>query len=241
MGNQNYEGFFVPKPDSPCLYIENNNGPDGCAVFFKSNKFKLENYTARILQVWRVQSNQVAIAVNLIMKETNQKICVCTTHLKARHGTLLSKLRDEQGRDLLRFVKSVAANRPILLSGDFNAEPNEPVYSTILRCDLVNLGFGSAYADVHKINKDSSSNKNNDNNDTDASAFEKNDGDTCHNNTAQLTLNERIQKSIDNEPPYTTWKIREEGEICHTIDYIFYSRQHLKVKSNLLLIDIFLL
>lgn len=26
------------------------------------------------------------------------------------------------------------------------------------------------------------------------------------------------------EPEYTTWKIREEGEVCHTIDYIFYSR-----------------
>lgn len=26
------------------------------------------------------------------------------------------------------------------------------------------------------------------------------------------------------EPTYTTWKIREDGEVCHTIDYIFFSR-----------------
>ena len=29
----------------------------------------------------------------------------------------------------------------------------------------------------------------------------------------------------EQEPEYTTWKIREEGEVCHTIDYIFYSRR----------------
>lgn len=232
MDNQNYEGYFVAKPDSPCLYIEENNGPDGCAIFFKRDKFQLNNYAARILQVWRVQSNQVAIAVNLIIKETNQELCVCTTHLKARHGTLLSKLRDEQGRDLLRFIKSVAGDRPILLSGDFNAEPNEPVYSTILRSDLVNFGFGSAYADIHKVTTTANSDsKNNDSIHTDNGTFENHNSDTYNddNNATQLSLNERIQISINNEPPYTTWKIRDEGEICHTIDYIFYSRQHLKV------------
>lgn len=36
------------------------------------------------------------------------------------------------------------------------------------------------------------------------------------------------------EPIFTTWKIREEGEICHTIDYIFYSKEHLKVCNCLL-------
>lgn len=30
----------------------------------------------------------------------------------------------------------------------------------------------------------------------------------------------------EQEPEYTTWKIREEGEVCHTIDYIFYSRNN---------------
>lgn len=30
--------------------------------------------------------------------------------------------------------------------------------------------------------------------------------------------------SASNEPQYTTWKIREDGEVCHTIDYIFFSK-----------------
>lgn len=40
--------------------------------------------------------------------------------------------------------------------------------------------------------------------------------------------------SKDNsEPKYTTWKIRPKGEECHTIDYIWYSRKGLKIKSIL--------
>lgn len=94
----NYDGIFYPKPDSPCLYITENNGPDGCAIFYKKSKFELINYDTRILEVWRIQSNQVTIAANLRIIETGKEICVCTTHLKARHGALLAKLRNEQGR-----------------------------------------------------------------------------------------------------------------------------------------------
>lgn len=98
LATQNYEGIFYPKPDSPCLYITENNGPDGCALFYKKTKFELINYDTRILEVWRVQSNQVTISANLRIIETGKEICVCTTHLKARNGALLAKLRNEQGK-----------------------------------------------------------------------------------------------------------------------------------------------
>lgn len=51
--------MFYPKPDSPCFYIDGNNGPDGCAIFFRRNKFDLIKSECRILEIWRVQSNQV--------------------------------------------------------------------------------------------------------------------------------------------------------------------------------------
>lgn len=102
LATQDYEGIFYPKPDSPCLYITENNGPDGCALFYKKNKFDLVNYDTRILEVWRVQSNQVTISANLRVIETGKEICVCTTHLKARHGALLAKLRNEQGKVSVR-------------------------------------------------------------------------------------------------------------------------------------------
>ena len=56
-----YVGHFIPKPDSPCLYLANNSGPDGCAIFYKKDKFDLTKLESRILEVWKVQSNQVIL------------------------------------------------------------------------------------------------------------------------------------------------------------------------------------
>ncbi|KAG4071499.1 hypothetical protein HA402_011653 [Bradysia odoriphaga] len=210
LATQQYEGIFYPKPDSPCLYISENNGPDGCAIFFKKNKFELVNYDTRILEVWRVQSNQVAIGVNLKVLETGKEFTVCTTHLKARKGALLSKLRNEQGKDLLRFAQHIADVKPIIMCGDFNAEPSEPVYKTIL--EHKSLGLSSAYSDliaalgVHLPKP------------VECESHDDDDSDTVDNH----------------EPPYTTWKIREDGEVCHTIDYVFYSQDKLKVNNCLM-------
>ncbi|CAG2067896.1 unnamed protein product, partial [Timema podura] len=189
LGSLGYSGMFFPKPDSPCLYIKGNNGSDGCAIFYRKDKLELLKMETRILEVWRVQSNQVAILLLLKLRGTGREICVATTHLKARNGALgalLSTLRNEQGKDFLEFVRAHAGPRPVLLCGDFNAEPTEPVYHTILSHEFLRLA--SAYA----------------------------------------SLSVRGE-----EPPYTTWKVREEGEVCHTIDYVFYSRDSFSVDSLL--------
>lgn len=55
-----YRGVFMPKPDSPCLYLPNNSGPDGCAIFWDEKKFKLVAQETRVVEVWHVQSNQVS-------------------------------------------------------------------------------------------------------------------------------------------------------------------------------------
>lgn len=124
-------------------------------------------------------------------KASGREICVATTHLKARQGALLSTLRNEQGKDILDFLqRNIDVDCPIILAGDFNAEPSEPVYSTI-RTDP-RFGLDSAYRSV--------------------SVDGAEDGQ---------------------EPPYTTWKVRGEGECCHTIDYVFYTRRHLGVDQVL--------
>lgn len=104
-------------------------------------------------------------------------------------------MRNEQGKDLLQFVGEHCGERPIILCGDFNAEPIEPIYSTILNHNC--LQFGSAYAD-------------------------------CNNDDL---VSGSVLSSALREPAYTTWKIRDEGEICHTIDYIFYSKEQLEVDA----------
>lgn len=128
---------------------------------------------------------QVAVLAILRIRETGQEVCVVTTHLKARNGALLSTLRNEQGKDLLEFVRRHSEGRPVVMCGDFNAEPIEPVYGTILNYEPLNLA--SAYATIGN----------------------------------------------GEEPDYTTWKIREEGEVCHTIDYVFYTKNTLKAEAVL--------
>lgn len=102
----------------------------------------------------------------------------------------------------MRYIESIAGDRPILMAGDFNAEPTEPVYDTIVNYAPYHLS--SAYSDLlASLNEDS--------------AVVDVDGDG------------RVEHLMRNEPPFTTWKIREEGEYCHTIDYVFYSRDGFNV------------
>ena len=59
LGAMGYEGFFFPKPSSPCLGIKGNNGPDGCAMFFRTERFELIQTVTKNIDIWKVQSNQV--------------------------------------------------------------------------------------------------------------------------------------------------------------------------------------
>lgn len=118
----------------------------------------------------------------------------------------------------MRFVQRVANNRPILISGDFNAEPIEPVYSTVI--NYTPLRLSSAYADLLA----SISNQNGSALNEHENADENGSSDGVEND-----MKSRVDHLISHEPPYTTWKIREDGEVCHTIDYVFYSRDKLKV------------
>lgn len=233
LATQNYEGVFFPKPDSPCLYINDNNGPDGCAVFYKKDRLELLNHFTRVLEVWRVQSNQVAIAALFRTRDTNQELCVTTTHLKARKGALLSKLRNEQGKDLLGFVDAVAEKRPVILCGDFNAEPIEPIYSTVL--NYKPLGLTSAYSDLLAEEGDPSlmikDLKSLQHQSSISSAHSVDDDCASSISAGGRT---KAEQSASCEPSYTTWKIREEGEVCHTIDYVFYSKDQITVKNCLM-------
>lgn len=147
-----YAGHFTPKPDSPCLYLANNAGPDGCAIFYKKDKFDLCKLDSRVIEVWRVQSNQVVLSMTLRSKESGNEVVFATTHLKARNGALMPTLRNEQGKDLLEYVVSHANGRPVVVTGDFNAQPDEPVYQTMTTSNELRLT--SAYSDINRMEAD---------------------------------------------------------------------------------------
>ncbi|XP_035207894.1 nocturnin-like isoform X1 [Stegodyphus dumicola] len=186
LGPLGFRGIFFPKPDSPCFYITGNNGPDGCAIFIDETKFELLDTKTRSLEIWGYQSNQVAVLCKLRRRKDDTTFWVATTHLKARQGPFLVTMRREQGKDLLDFIKDFSGNSPVIITGDFNANPSEPVYQTMMNDDI--LPLDSAY---------------------------------------------RYLSNRKTEPSYTTWKIREDGEYCQTLDYIFFSRNAFEVENLL--------
>lgn len=178
-----YAGSFNPKPDSPCLDCLHNVGPDGCALFYKEDRFDLLDQSLPILEADRRGSvyytNQVAVLNKLQLRSQEagkmRPFLVGTTHLKAKPGW--ESLRYKQGRNFMDIAKTMSNGCPIIVGGDFNAEPVEAVYR------LFENEFVSAYKSAGGLNQ---------------------------------------------EPPYTTWKIRPRGEMCHTIDYIWHSKDSIQ-------------
>ncbi|MEQ2315662.1 hypothetical protein AMECASPLE_024751 [Ameca splendens] len=151
MASLGYHGSFLPKPWSPCLDVEHNNGPDGCALFYRRSRFSLHSTAHLRLSAMMLPTNQVAIAQTLHCQVTGRWLCVAVTHLKARSGW--ERLRSAQGADLLQSLQSITSHCggqkqaelgaiPLVVCGDFNAEPSEDVYR---RFSSSPLGLSSAY------------------------------------------------------------------------------------------------
>ncbi|XP_053711500.1 nocturnin-like isoform X1 [Synchiropus splendidus] len=144
-----YSSTFCPKPWSPCLDVEGNNGPDGCALFFDESRFEFVERVNTRLCAMRIPTNQVAVVMVLRCRTTGRCVCVAVTHLKARAGW--EWLRSSQGADLLRQIQNVlqkhGKDTPLLICGDFNAVPSEEVYRHFSTCPL---GLDSAYKKLSK-------------------------------------------------------------------------------------------
>ncbi|XP_057700175.1 nocturnin isoform X2 [Corythoichthys intestinalis] len=147
-----YSSRFCPKPWSPCLDVEGNNGPDGCALFFDESRFELLDCVSLQLSAMTIPTNQVALVMILRCRITMRHVCVAVTHLKARSGW--EWLRSAQGSDLLRQIQNVVQTHtvrtsagssvpiPLIICGDFNAIPTEEVYCRFVTSPL---GLDSAY------------------------------------------------------------------------------------------------
>ncbi|KAL5012850.1 hypothetical protein ScPMuIL_011401 [Solemya velum] len=144
-----YEGIFFPKPDSPCLYAENSNGPDGCALFYKTSGFVLTDSKCVILQDNEgFDTNQVAVIAKLKIRTESKnakknEFYVVGTHLKAKAG--YDAVRFEQGQYLVNYLSKLVGDTPVLICGDFNADPNEKVYGVFFDAEL---NLESAYTNL---------------------------------------------------------------------------------------------
>lgn len=70
-----YSSNFCPKPWSPCLDVEGNNGPDGCALFFDQSRFELLESVNVRLSAMRIPTNQVSrVSLALSFKAAHERL-----------------------------------------------------------------------------------------------------------------------------------------------------------------------
>jgi mRNA deadenylase 3'-5' endonuclease subunit Ccr4 len=121
-----YDGLFVPKPKSPGARMGWYS--DGCVLMWKRDVFSLVSERRHGFTV----GNQVYIVATLCHLATGHSIVVAVTHLKAQRGESNEWTRCRQVEELLEAVddevskvtsRTNVATVPILLLGDFNADP----------------------------------------------------------------------------------------------------------------------
>lgn len=135
-----YQGIFQPKPKAPGVKLGWYS--DGCAIFFKKNAFELISHEQREFR----KGTQIYIVTTLRHLESRRKLVVGVTHLKAGQKDENELVREMQAHEFLEEVEKAAIHAlamensheknadlqtetnisdiPILLLGDFNAEPS---------------------------------------------------------------------------------------------------------------------
>eukprot|EP00797_Seminavis_robusta_P003375 Sro120_g058540.1 repressible alcohol dehydrogenase transcriptional effector (239) ;mRNA; r:68694-69410 len=190
----------MPKAKAPGVRLGYYS--DGCALFWKTNVFKLVSEERRNFRV----GNQVIILATLQHIDTGIALVVAVSHLKAQKSETNEKIRCRQVEELLEVAQTTAARQaetmgleediPILIMGDFNADPP------------AQLSFPDSSVRRALSNHLEGANKNG-------------------NDTTSKTPHRKFQSAYPIDPPkdsfFTTWKTRGTQTVKRIIDYIFYS------------------
>lgn len=121
-----YQGIFVPKLRGPGIQLGWYS--DGCALFWKTTTFELVSEQRLSYRI----GNQAFIIATLRHKQSDHHVVVGLTHLKARKSVNNEKIRMRQVCELLDRLEeerqrihdgSDEQEVPILILGDFNADP----------------------------------------------------------------------------------------------------------------------
>ena len=148
-----YQGVFNAKPHAPGVSLGFYS--DGVALFFKTETFDLLDKARKSFGT----GTQVYLLATLRHKASGNIVLVAVTHLKASKSKENAKIREHQSAELLdvlhKKAASIAENEgghdkgcdvPILVLGDFNAEPDEAAVQTFVsRKDESTPPFASAY------------------------------------------------------------------------------------------------
>lgn len=148
-----YRGIFNAKPHAPGVSLGYYS--DGCALFWKTDTFDLLDKERQSFAT----GTQVYLLATLRHKATGKIILVAVTHLKASKSKENAIIREHQSVELLGVLHekatSIADNDgghdnacdvPIIVLGDFNAEPDEAAVQTFVASKDKRIPpFASAY------------------------------------------------------------------------------------------------
>ncbi|KAG2683254.1 hypothetical protein I3843_10G023900 [Carya illinoinensis] len=163
--NDHYEEFFAPELDKHGylglykrktneVYIGNTNTIDGCATFFRRDRFSHVEFN-KAAQSWtdsQLPSAQKKTALNRLFKDNvalimvleakfsnqgvdnpgkRQLLCVANTHVNVHQD--LKDVKLWQVHTLLKGLEKIAASAdiPMLVCGDFNSAPGSAPHSLL--------------------------------------------------------------------------------------------------------------
>jgi mRNA deadenylase 3'-5' endonuclease subunit Ccr4 len=210
-----YQAIFAPKIRAPGVHLGFYS--DGCALFWKENVFDIAsecrmNYRG---------GNQVYIIATLRHKQSDRHLVVAVTHLKAQKGEKNEEARRKQIAELLekldeerQRIKAGSEDIPVLILGDFNAEPP----SSNVDDSCVGLVL-----DHHKISGSSEFHSAYPIDPSQPGYFTK--WPKRGVETVKRMIGSIFRSPIDLSQPgyFTTWKTRGTETVKRVIDYIFYS------------------
>jgi mRNA deadenylase 3'-5' endonuclease subunit Ccr4 len=148
-----YAGIFTPKPYSPGVQMGWYS--DGCSLFWKTSVFELLSQRRMAYRI----GNQVFLLAALRHRASQKCIVVAVTHLKASLSEKNEMMRCKQVEELLEQAHQMAEQLgekegkvPVLIMGDFNADPAQYIPSEeissvrgVLDFERNGLSFQSAY------------------------------------------------------------------------------------------------
>ena len=224
-----FKGLFVEKRNSPCLEYTPNNGPDGCALFYRTSKLTLLKKKKLVLnREDGTKSNQVSMMVQLQLSSENSENTENSkdsgSESKDDGNVPSEEQKSEKAKpeELVAMSDTAPSPQTICVAvAHLKAKPEgrelrmaqgkhllSEIKSFSENCPIIVCGDFNASANepVYKL-------------------FSGSD--------LPLKLSSSYVTSHygNKEPPLTSWKFRAAGESKYTIDYIWYSPDTLKVDS----------
>ena len=139
--------------------MKENYGPDGCAIFYRKNVFQIRNMSCEKIVAPGEQStydSQIFIIAEFKHLASGKHVTIVSIHLKSKAENY--EKRANQIEYILKVVSKhvheslrsseLIDKHSVIMCGDFNGEPFEKFYSTIVEMPL--FGFRDAYSQETK-------------------------------------------------------------------------------------------